>query len=163
MRVPCVVALTALAAGVGCSTQPPRETTDELARAQALVGEAEQSGAQQYAAADLQEARDKLQQANQASAKNSVEARHLALMAELDAQLATARASDGKAQQAVRDVNGSLDTLRSETTRHLEQSPPPGGTPASTPPPNGTPLAPNSPPATESTLPPAGPGAATPQ
>ena len=152
MRVPCLVALTALAAGVGCATQPPRETTDELARAQALVGEAEQSGAQQYAAADLQEARDKLQQANQELTKNPVEAQHLAMMSELDAQLATARASDSKAQQSVHDLNQSLDTLRSETRRQLDQ-----------PPPSTAPLGPTSPPQTEATVPAAGPGSATPQ
>ncbi len=39
-----------------CSSGPPRQTTIDLTRAQTLVASAEGSGAQQYAAADLQAA-----------------------------------------------------------------------------------------------------------
>ena len=136
MRIRYVVAVTALAVGAGCASAPPRDTTDEVARAQALVGEADQSGGQQYAAADLQEARDKLQQATQLEDKQPVQAEHLAREAALDAQLATARASDGKAQRAAQDVNASLNTLRNEEAHHAELTPLPAQTPP--PPPNAS-------------------------
>jgi len=140
MRVPHLMIPIALAAAAGCASQPPRQTTDELARAQALVGEAEQGGAQQYAADDLQSARDKLRQANELSAKRPVEAQHLAMESQLDAQLASARTDSGKAQHAVQETNQSLDTLRSEETRHIDQS----GPPASPSPPAGTGSVPSS-------------------
>jgi Domain of unknown function (DUF4398) len=124
MRVHSIVALTVLAAGAGCATEPPRATTDELARAQALIGEAEQSGAQQYAPADLQQARDKLAEATQLESQQPLASEHLAKEAALDAQLATARASDGKAQRSAHDVNENLNTLRNEELRH-ESAPPP--------------------------------------
>jgi phage tail tape-measure protein len=124
MRVRSIVALSVLAVGAGCATEPPRATTDELARAQALIGEAEQSGAQQYAPADLQQAHDKLATATQLQSKQPVEAEQLAKEAALDAQLATARTSDGKTQRAVHDVNENLDTLRNEELRHQGAPPP---------------------------------------
>jgi len=147
MRVRYVVALTAVAVAAGCASAPPRATTDEVARAQALVGEAEQSGAQQYAAADLQEARDKLQEATALEEKQPIQAQHLARESAVDAQLAAARASDGKAQRAVQDVNASLNTLRNEELRHEQTQPPvtdqtppplPPGPPAPVPPPNAS-------------------------
>jgi hypothetical protein len=138
MRVRHLMVPIALAAAAGCASQPPRQTTDELARAQALVGEAEQGGAQQYAAEDLQSARDKLNQANELSAKRPVEAQHLATESQLDAQLAAARADSGKAQHAVQETNQSLDTLRNEEARHVNQSAPA----ASPSPPAGTGSAP---------------------
>lgn len=58
------VALTLMVLA-GCASGPSRQTTADLARAHSLVAAAEQSGAQQYAAADLQAARDKAQQADQ--------------------------------------------------------------------------------------------------
>ena len=54
-----------LAVLAGCASGPPPQTTADLARAHTMVAAAEQGGAQQYAAADLQSARDKAQQADQ--------------------------------------------------------------------------------------------------
>jgi phage tail tape-measure protein len=128
MRASSIVALTVLAVAAGCATEPPRATTDEVARAQALIGEAEQSGAPQYAPADLQEARDKLAQATQLESNQPIEAQYLAKEAAVDAQLATARSSDSKAQRAVHDADENLMTLRNEEQRH-ETAPPPGPPP----------------------------------
>ena len=136
MRATSIVALTVLALGAACATEPPRATTDEVARAQALIGEAEQSGAPQYAPADLQEARDKLAQATQLENNRPVEAQYLAKEAAVDAQLATARSSDTKAQRAVHDADENLATLRSEEQRHqtgpLPAEPPPPPVPPTT-------------------------------
>lgn len=130
MRANGVLATLVLAAGTliaGCASGPPRQTTADLIRAQTLVAQAESTGAQQYAAAELRAARDKVQQADQLADHHPARADQLANEAAADAQLASARAQNAKAQQAVEDVNRSLQALREES----EQS---GGDAAATPP-----------------------------
>jgi hypothetical protein len=118
-----IAALAATALAAGCASKPPRPT-DDMARAQALVDQAEQAGAQQYAAAELSSAREKLQRADDAADKGNTEAaRRLATEATLDARLAVARTSSGKAQAAAGEVSNSVETLRREATRNS------GGTP----------------------------------
>ena len=110
-----IMAVAALT--VGCASEPPRPT-EEMTRARTLIEQAQQNGAQRYAAADLQEARDKLQQSDQAASKgNTRDAQWLATEASADAQLAAARASSGKADEAARQVNQDLATLRSQTVQ----------------------------------------------
>ncbi|MGH8326225.1 MAG: DUF4398 domain-containing protein, partial [Steroidobacteraceae bacterium] len=139
----------------GCASGPPRATTANLARAHALVSSAQQSGAQRYAAADLQRARDETQQADEAAQHGDAEqADRLASKAALDAQLASARAKNGAAQHALAAVNESLGTLRSETRRESQAPPAPSVNPApSAAPDSSLPSAPSPPPA--SSLPPA--------
>jgi hypothetical protein len=108
----------------GCASQPPRPTA-QLARAHSLVDQADQNGAQQFASADLAEAHTKLAMADQQADKQPESARRLADEAAADAQLADARARQGKAEQAVKDVSAGVATLRNETNREQsEQSAP---------------------------------------
>ncbi len=87
LKVTAACALGALLAG--CASGPPPQTTADLSRAHTLVAEAESSGAQEYAAADLQKARDEAQQADQLAGHGDAErADWVANEAAVDAQLA---------------------------------------------------------------------------
>jgi hypothetical protein len=116
-------AVVLVAAGMsGCASQP--KPTAQLVRASTLVSEAEKDGAQRFAAADLQRARDELSDAQTAeSAGKYANASRLADRAAADADLASARASSGKSQQSADQVRRSLDTLRQQ----LQQNPAPSG------------------------------------
>ena len=121
------VALAALVAG--CASGPPPATAD-LTRAHTSIEQAQQSGAQQYAAADLQAARDKTGEAEAAANKHdTVVAQRLATEAALDAQLATARAQSAKAQASAHELDESLNTLRKESARNSDIGAP-GAAPA---------------------------------
>lgn len=123
-RLAAFSAVGLLAASVlgGCASEP--KPTSQLVRASTLVSQAEKDEAQRYAAADLQRARDELSSAQTAEADGKyVNARDLADKAAVDADLASARASSGKAQQSAEQVRHSLDTLREQ----LQQSPAPSG------------------------------------
>ena len=116
-------ALLAAAALGGCASQP--KPTAQLVRASTLVSEAEKSEAQHFAAADLQRARDELSGAQAAESDGKyANARRLADRAAADADLASARAASGKAQQSAEQVRHSLDTLKQQ----LQQNPTPSGT-----------------------------------
>ena len=107
----------------GCASGPPRETTADLARASTLVAEAVRGGAQEYAPADLQKARDEAQQANQLAGHGDAErADQLANEAAVDAEFATARAANGKAQHDLKDQRRTLETLRDEVRRQTPAS-----------------------------------------
>ena len=117
------VALLAASALGGCASEP--KPTAQLVRASTLVSQAEKDGAQHFAAADLQRARDELSSAQTAESDGKYpNARHLADRAAADADLASARAASGKAQQSVEQVRHSLDTLKQQ----LQQNPTPSGT-----------------------------------
>ena len=106
----------------GCASQP--KPTEQLVRANTLVGEAEKSEAQRFAAEDLQRARDELSNAQTAESDGKYDsALHLADRAAADANLASARAASGKAQQSAEQVRHSIDTLKQQ----LQQSPAPSG------------------------------------
>ena len=108
---------------VACAGQSDRPV-EQLTRAQTLIDQAEKAGAQRYAAADLETARNKLSAANAAAEKGKHEAaRDLATEAALDAELASARATSGQARQDAQDVSKGVETLRDEAAR---QSDPPG-------------------------------------
>lgn len=115
------ISMLMLAAGTliaGCASGPPRQTTADLTRAQTLVAQAQSSGAQQYAPADLQAARDKVRQADRIADRDARSADQLANEAAADAQLASARAQNAKAQQALDEMNRSLQSLREESQRN---------------------------------------------
>lgn len=115
-------ALLVAAGMAGCASQP--KPTAQLVRASTLVSEAEKDGAQRFAAADLQRARDELSNAQTAESDGKyANARRLADRAAADADLASARASSGKSQQSAEQVRRSLDTLRQQ----LQQNPAPSG------------------------------------
>jgi hypothetical protein len=132
------IALTIGALG-GCASGPPRQTTAALTRAHTLVAAAEHSGAQQYAAADLQKAHDEAQEADQFATKDPQRADRLANEATVDAQLASARAQDAQTRHALNDLHQTLQTLRSEEERNT-------GTPPAEAQPNGPPPLTGSPP-----------------
>lgn len=115
-------ALLAASALGGCASEP--KPTAQLVRASTLVSQAEKDEAQRYAAADLQRARDELSSAQTAESDGKYEnARDLADKAAVDADLASARASSGKARQSAEQVHHSLDTLKQQ----LQQNPAPTG------------------------------------
>jgi hypothetical protein len=133
--IPAVL-LGALAAG--CVTAPPRATAD-LARANTLINVAQQNGAQQFAGADLQRARDKLEQAQSlANRGHEDSAAQLASEAALDAELANARTEEGKQERSAQEVDASVASLRNELARGTQPLPPPPA-PAATPPPDAVP------------------------
>ncbi len=104
-------------AAIGCATQGP-QPTEEMTRARAVIEQADKGGAQRYAAADLQRAHDELRDAEKASdARRYDEARRYAEAAEVDGDVASARASAGEAQRAAGELQKSTDTLRSESDR----------------------------------------------
>ncbi len=107
----------ALAALAGCATHTQRPTS-EIARAQTLIDEAEKAGAQTYSAAQLDQARTKLQEADNADRKGKYDiARARATEAGADAELAVALASSGAAQRSAEEVQQSTQTLRDEAQR----------------------------------------------
>lgn len=99
-----------------CAGEP--RPAEDLARAQSLVEQADAANAQRYAAAELNAARDKLQQAQQADKdeKNDI-ARRRANEAAADAELAAALARSREVQQTVNEQQKDLDTLREEAKR----------------------------------------------
>jgi hypothetical protein len=100
-----------------CATQGP-PPTDEMARAKALIEQADKGGAQRYAAADLQRAHDEFSNAERASGEKKYDdARRYAEAAGADADVATARASAGEAQRAAHEVMQGNETLRQESDR----------------------------------------------
>lgn len=114
-----VLALTA------CATEEHRQIA-EVSRAQTLVDQAEQSGAQQFASADLEAARNKLQAAQNKHTDDEA-AMRLAEESSIDAEVAVARTRAAKAQQAVTQVNAGSETLRREANTEPSSStqPPP--------------------------------------
>jgi pyruvate kinase len=101
----------------GCATQGKRPT-EELTKARTVVEQADKGNAQRYAAADLQRAHDEMTSAdNAANNKKYDDARRLAENAEVDADLAMARANSGEAQRALQDIQQGIETLKHEANR----------------------------------------------
>ena len=110
--IPAAALLCGLAAG--CVTQGP-QPSEELTRARAVVDQADRTGAQRFAAADLQRAHDELSNADKANTEHKYEeARRYAENAAADADVAIARAGAGDAQHAAQEVVQSNETLRQE-------------------------------------------------
>ena len=111
-----LIAAVVGALSVGCASQPRPDS--EITRARTLIEQAEQAGAQRYAAVELDQARNKLRLADAAAQDGKqVEAKARANEAAADAQLAIARAHSGEAAKNAEEVRNSTDTLRSETER----------------------------------------------
>jgi hypothetical protein len=108
------VALALTAAG--CATTPiPNE---KIAVAKASVQRAEQSGAPELAPVEMATARDKLSRAEKAAADRDAQpATELAEQANVDAQLAEARAQEKKSHKAATEFDASLQALRQESLR----------------------------------------------
>jgi Domain of unknown function (DUF4398) len=126
-RTTAIVTTTAVACGLaaGCASEGPKPST-QLTRASTLVEQADKAQAQRYAAADLQRAREELSAAENASnAGHFDEARAYAESAAVDADVATAKASEGEAQRAARDAEQSNATLQRESQHAADSSTPP--------------------------------------
>jgi hypothetical protein len=115
-RIRLVAASALLLAAVGCASMPT--SVPDIAGAHALISQAEQSDAQNFASADLESARSKLRQAeDQQKNDKPLIATQLAQEASADAEVAMARTRAMKSEQALADVNAVTQTLRSESLR----------------------------------------------
>jgi uncharacterized lipoprotein len=107
------LALLMLAA---CSSTP--EPKAEMAAGQAALEAAQTSGAREYAGAEFEAARNKLNLAQQATAQGDNDlARRLAEAAEADARLAQARADSVRARNAATQIERGLQALQDELQR----------------------------------------------
>jgi len=106
------------AALTGCASSPPLPVA-EFSRAQTLVQQAERNQAQQFAAVDLDRARDKMRQAQKAMDTHEAKlASRYASEAALDAELALARSSAAQAQKSAAELTASIDQLKAESQRN---------------------------------------------
>jgi hypothetical protein len=108
--------LLSLAGLTACSSPPPDQ---ELQAAEMSITNAENARVADYASPELGQARDKLAAAKAAvSEGNMMNAKRLAEQAQIDAQLATAKASAAKAAAVNTDMKNSTETLKSEMDRN---------------------------------------------
>ncbi|AKJ30582.1 DUF4398 domain-containing protein [Caldimonas brevitalea] len=118
------VPLLAAFAFAGCAHRTP-EPSEQMAVSQAAVDGAVSAGAQQYAPLELNQARQKLDAAKNAMrTDDKLNARRLAEQAEVDAQVASAKAAAEKSRKAVGEIEQGNRMLREELAR-------PQGRPAS--------------------------------
>lgn len=111
-----------------CAPEVERPTA-QMTRANTLIDQAERAGAQKYAAAELQQARDKMSQAEKAANDGKGEvALRLATEASVDAELAGARTASGQAQAAADETRRGVEALEQEATRSFT-TPADNGTP----------------------------------
>jgi membrane-bound lytic murein transglycosylase len=97
---------------------------EDLAVARAAVANAASAGADELAASELRTARDKLARAEiAASQKQADEARRLAQQAQVDAQLATAKARSAKAERTVLAAQADSRALQEEMDRKSRPAP----------------------------------------
>ena len=108
-------ALTALTACGGVSDL----TRQQVARSETAVKQAQTAiGNSEAGAVELQQAKDLYAQAQQElEKKNETRAQRLAVQAELQAQLATAKAQNATARKAADELLASIQTLRQESER----------------------------------------------
>lgn len=105
-----------------CASGPDRPFQD-LARAEASIEQADQTGAREYGATELAAAREKLAKARAAAdSDDNVVASRYAKEAAVDAELATAITRNRKAELAVEELNRSIETLREEIARNQSRS-----------------------------------------
>jgi hypothetical protein len=108
---------TAVALLSACASSPPRPDA-QLARAEASLQQADQSGARQYSALEFDAARNKLGDAQRLADKGqTAQAGMLADQARVDADLAAAHARHMTADKAATEVRLATETLQQETTR----------------------------------------------
>ncbi len=111
------LALAALLALGACASQKAPATAD-VAVSKNAVENAVSAGAADLAPEEINLARSKMMQANQAlAAKDYAKARALASEAQADAKLAQSKASSAKATAAANALNEDLRVLREEVDR----------------------------------------------
>jgi hypothetical protein len=100
----------------GCASVPP--PTEQIAVSKQAVSNAISAGGNEFASADMRSAQDKLDRAIQAmTAEDYKKAKLLAEQAQVDAQLAAAKARSAKAQKAAGAVQEGSEVLRQEIDR----------------------------------------------
>lgn len=110
-----------LLASVGCASVS-RAPTDAFQAADIAIANAEKENASEFAPTEMVSARNKIAAARMAVQKSQREAdvmraRRLADEARSDAEFASARARDGRAQAVNADLQKNNDTLREELQR----------------------------------------------
>jgi hypothetical protein len=111
-----VAACIAAAVLAGCASVP--DPNPEIEAARALVTQAEQSGAAEFAGKDLETARDRLRLAEDADeAHNDADAQRYAGEASVNAKLALANTAADKAEQAAVQNREGVEALREEASR----------------------------------------------
>ncbi len=102
---------------IGCSTgkKPP---TEKIANAELAISRAQDNNAREFAAVELRQAQDNLEQAKQAVQEEEFDkAARLAEQALMDASLAETKAESEKASKAAAEMRESIDTLKQEVER----------------------------------------------
>ena len=100
----------------GCASVPP--PTEQIAVSKQAVSNATSAGGNEFAPAEMRAAQDKLDRAIQAmTAEDYKNAKLLAEQAQVDAQLAAAKARSAKAQKAAASVQEGSEVLRKEIDR----------------------------------------------
>ncbi len=109
----------------GCASTPDVADTG-IVRAETTIETAAESGAQEHASGELDDAREKLVAAKLAAEQgDEEEAARLAKEAELKAQVAMAQAEHAEADESLREVQQGIETLRQELQMNNTN---PGGT-----------------------------------
>lgn len=93
---------------------------ERVGQSETSVQQAQQTlGKSEYGAVELQQAKERLEAAKAALAKNQgPEAERLAMQARLYAELAVAKSQSADARKSANEVLASLETLRQETERN---------------------------------------------
>jgi hypothetical protein len=121
------VAIFALGTLGACASGP--DPKPEIASARSLISQAEQTGAPEFAGADIQSARDHLQSAEEADRKHrDDEAQRYAAQASIDAKLAIGRTNAAKAERAAEEAQRGVAALKREANRS-QQAPMPSQAP----------------------------------
>jgi len=99
-------------------------TKERVARSETAVQQAQQTvGNSEAGAVELQQAKEKLQQAQGALRRdNTEEAERLAAQAQLTAELSVAKAQSSQARKAADELLASIQTLRDEANRSTIQT-----------------------------------------
>jgi peptidoglycan hydrolase CwlO-like protein len=122
MWIPAVIAALTIA-GSGCASgrdgqRSSAQRPEEITRASATVDAAEKAGAYEHGSVELNSARRKLSDAEKALQDGDREvAAWLGQEADLDAQLAMAKARNAEMQSAVTQLNESIRALQEEAGR----------------------------------------------
>lgn len=105
-----------------CASTPPAPPTEDLATARQAIVSAEQADAQQFAGAELDEARQRLTRAERAvRVENMILAEQLAQESRVSAELALAQTESAKAADINREMRLGADALRDEMKRTGDQ------------------------------------------
>lgn len=112
-----VVVLSCLLAA--CAHSPQPETNAALQAAEMAIADADRNGVNGYPSPELVESRSKLQQARAAAQKEQMTlAFQLAQESQVDAELASAKATVIKEQQVNTDMEKSIESLKQEMNRN---------------------------------------------